>query len=331
MSTNRASNHSRALLAVLGALFAALGVARVAAQATAPRAQTVLTATQATYSLATALTADTPIEAVNVPADGRQWSLLKDYLERRKEALAPTFAAATAAITLTNALPADPLYRFAREANIRIVDIDAAVPWALERPGVALVAAPASNVPWGADPDATGAETAPYLWLSVSNAIRMGDLIAHDLAALFPAEATAIAANLDDLKRELLALRTDYERRAIEATDDTVFALTGDFVYLTNDLGLFVDGYFIKQDVRWTDDDLASLTAHLRDRGIKVVIHKWQPSEAIQEAVRAAGAKLVVLDAGDPGLVAERALVADGLQRILASNLEALAAALSSP
>ena len=34
---------------------------------------------------------------------------------------------ADAVVTLTNALPGDPLYRFAREANIRIVDIEAAI------------------------------------------------------------------------------------------------------------------------------------------------------------------------------------------------------------
>jgi hypothetical protein len=35
----------------------------------------------------------------------------------------------------------------------------------------------------------------------------------------------------------------------------------------------------------------------------------------------------VVLDAGDPGVVVERALAADGLQQILRKNLEAIAAA----
>jgi ABC-type Zn uptake system ZnuABC Zn-binding protein ZnuA len=301
-----------------------------AAQAPETAGPTVLTATQATYSLAKALTATTSVRVSNVPADGRQWSLLKDYIERRQEALAPTFATATAVITLTNALPGDPLYRFAREANIRIVDIEAAVPWSPAMPGVALVAAPASNVPWGSDSDPAAEETAPYLWLSVSNAIRMGDIIAHDLTALFPAEASTIAANLDGLKRSLLALRTEYQRRIIEAGDDTVFALTSDFVYLTNDLGLYVDGYFIKQDVRWMAEDLTALTAHLRDRGIKVVIHKWQPSEAIRAAVTAGGARLVVLDAADPGWVEDRALAADGLQRVLRANLEAVAAALAA-
>jgi hypothetical protein len=316
-----------AALAVV-ALFAA---GPASPQLRTPVAPIVLTGTQATYSLAKALTANTPIEVLNIPADGRQLTLLRDYIERRKADLAPTFARAGAAITLTNALPGDPLYRFAREANIRIVDIDAAVPWALNRPGVALAVSPVSDVAWGAGDGTVATDTAPYFWLSVSNAIRMGDIVAHDLAALFPDFAATIAKNGDELKRSLIALRNEYHNRVIAAGDDVVFALTADFVYLTNDLGLLVDGYFIKQDVHWTADDLTSLTAHLQERRIKVVIHRWLPSGEIQNAVRAAGAALVVLDTGDPGLVEDGALAADGLQRILRSDLEAVVTAFTTP
>jgi ABC-type Zn uptake system ZnuABC Zn-binding protein ZnuA len=288
----------------------------------------VITANQATYSLAVALTEQTPIQIVNIPADGRQLSLLRDYIGRRMDRLAPIFASATAVISMTNALPADPIYRFARDANIRIVGIDAASPWSLDSAGVALVDAPVSNVAWAADTDAGSAETAPYFWLSVSNAIRMADIIAHDLGELFPDDANRIGGNLDTLKRSLLDLRNEYQSSLIEAGDDTVFALANDFVYLTNDMGLYVDGYFIKQDIRWTDSDLANLTAHLERNDIKAVIHKWQPSEAIQQAVADAGATLVVLDAGDPGMTEDDVLLADGLQRVLRRNLQAIAAAL---
>ena len=115
-------------------------------------------------------------------------------------------------------MPGDPLYRFAREANIRIVDIEAAVPWSLDAPGVALADTPVSNVAWGSDTDAAETAVAPYFWLSVSNAIRMGDLIAHDLEALFPDSAATIAANLEALKRSLLvcaaSIRTGSSRAA---------------------------------------------------------------------------------------------------------------------
>ena len=292
------------------------------------RAETVLTGTQATWSLTSALVAGTPIEVANVPADGRELALLADYIGRRMDRLAPDFAAATAVVSLTNALPGDPLYRFAREANVRIVNIDAALPWSLSMPGVALTESPRSTVDWGSDADEPAAATAPYFWLSIPNAIRMADIIAHDLGRIFPDSAATIARNLDGLKRELLALRGDYQNRLIELGDDTVFALTGDFVYMTNDLGLYVEGYFIKQDIRWTEADLAAFTRHLAANDIRVVIHKWQPSEAIQAAATAAGARIVVLQSGDPGIVADDALARDGLQQILTGNLEAVHQAL---
>jgi ABC-type Zn uptake system ZnuABC Zn-binding protein ZnuA len=302
------------------------GAPAVAAEAAGPL---VLTGIQATYSIASTLTANTPIRVQNVPADGREMSMQKDYIGRRMEALSKQFAAATAVITITNAVPGDPLYRYAREANIRIVDIDAALPWSLDRPGVALADSPVSNMTWGKDADPVSG-TAPYFWLSVSNAIRMSDIIANDLAMLFPDSAASIARNLDGFKRSLLKLRGDYQDRLMDSGGD-VFALAGDFVYLTNDMGLLVDGYFIKQDVRWTKTDLDGLTKHLRDHHIRVALHKWLPSEAIQNAVKAAGAKLVVLDAGDPGVVSGDSLAVDGLQQILRRNLEALDAALKAP
>jgi ABC-type Zn uptake system ZnuABC Zn-binding protein ZnuA len=308
-------------------LVAAVVVAAAQPAANAQEGPLVLTGTQATFSLTVALTAGTPIRVQNVPPDGRQLTLLKDYIQRRTDTLEPTFDAAAAVVTLTNALPGDPLYRFAREANIRVVDIEAAIPWSLDAPGVALADTPESSVAWGSDPDVAETAVAPYFWLSVSNSIRMGDIIARDLEALFPESAAKIAANLQTLKRSLLDLRGEYQDRLIESGADVVFALTSDFVYLTNDMGLFVDGYFVKQDVRWTDKDLAALTKHLRDNGIKVVIHKWQPSEAIQKAVSDGGAKLVVLDSGDPGVVVDRALAPDGLQQILRKNLDAIVAA----
>jgi ABC-type Zn uptake system ZnuABC Zn-binding protein ZnuA len=305
-----------------------LALAALTAASVAPAA-TIVTSNQATFSLASALTENTSIEVVNVPPDGREMSLLADYIGRRMERLAPIFADATAVISLTNALPGDPTYRFAREANIRIVDIDAATPWSLTMPGVALTETPASTVDWGSDTDLPAAATAPYFWLSLSNAIRMADIIAHDLSELFPANKPTITGNLETLKRSLLTLRGDYQNRLIEIGVDTVFALTSDFVYLTNDMGLYVDGYFVKQDIRWTADDLKMLTRHLRDNDIRVVIHKWEPSAAIQAAIHDAGAQFVILQSGDPGLTVDDALAPDGLQRILQANLEAIASALS--
>ncbi|HAY45734.1 MAG TPA: hypothetical protein DCY55_05565 [Gammaproteobacteria bacterium] len=283
----------------------------------------VVTGTQATYSIARALLEDTSIETVNVPEDGRRFNSLKDYIERRTSRFEPLFKSADAVVAVTNALPADPLYRFAREANINLVYIDAAQPWSLSSPGVALVEQPSTNVAWATDD--TSRETvsdAPYFWLSLTNAIRMTDIVGVDLARTFPEFAALILSNRDALKVELLALYREFQNQLLDVADISVFALANEFVYLTNDMGLYVDGYFLKQDIDWTDEDLDRLTAHLQSREIKVVLHKWEPSEAIQGAVQAAGAELVVLDTADPGLTVDRKLVTDGYQQILRGNLE---------
>jgi ABC-type Zn uptake system ZnuABC Zn-binding protein ZnuA len=291
----------------------------------------VITGMQATYSITSALTEGTPIEVVNIPEDGREFAVLRAYIERRKDRFEELFAAASAVVSVTNALPGDPTYRLAREANVSIVNIDAAIPFTYDTPGVGLIDAPLTNVDWGTSDESDGASpaTSPWFWLSISNTIRMADIVAGDLSAIFPAHANAIAVNLDEFKVSLLAMRNRYQDQLLAAPDDTVFALADDFVYLTNELALFVDGYFIRQDIEWTDDDLDALTRHLLERDISVVIHKWIPSEEIQASVTAAGAQLVVLETGDQGRFSDDVLATDGLQSILESNLAKLTAALS--
>ena len=321
--------HTKLSITSLLCLIASLAPLPVSTQTIASSAPVVLTGTQATFSLTSALTTNTPVRVVNVPEDGRQLTLLRDYIARRIERFEPLFASATAVVSLTNALPGDPLYRFARDENIRVVNIEAATPWSFSTSGVALTNTPISNVPWASETEPESNSTAPYFWLSVSNAIRMADIIGADLAELFPDHADTIGENLANLKWSLLGLRNDYQNRLIELADDTVFALSGDFVYLTNDMGLYVDGYFIKQDIYWTDSDLSALTERLSSRGIRVVIHRWLPNDAIQDAISSAGAELVVLDTADPGVVDGDTLAVDGLRQILESNLNAIHSALS--
>ena len=289
----------------------------------------VITGTQVTYSIARALLDDTPIETINVPEDGRRFNSLRDYIERRKARFEPLFKSADVAIAYTNVLSSDPLYRFAREANIHLVYIDAAQPWSLSSPGVALIQQPVTDVDWGAIEETHALESdSPYFWLSLTNAVRMGDIVGNDLARVFPDYAQTILANRDTLKAELLSLYREFQNRLFEVTEVSVFALANEFVYLTNDMGLFVDGYFLKQDIDWTQKDLDKLTAHLKSRELRVVLHKWEPSEAIQTAVTAAGARIVVLDTADPGLSIDRQLAPAGYQQILRSNLEKVVQAL---
>ena len=162
----------------------------------------------------------------------------------------------------------------------------------------------------------------PYFWLSPSNVIRVLDIIGSDLQQLYPQDAATIKTNMEREKAGYLQLKSDFEQRFIAVDDPFVYALADDFVYLTSDLGLFVDDYFVKQDIDWTADDYTTLTSALQSSGVKVVIHKWEPTKAILKAITDAGATLVVLDT-----LETTADFKGGLQQ----NLDKLIAALQSP
>ena len=127
-------------------------------------------------------------------------------------------------------------------------------------------------------------------------------------------------------------LRAEFDAKFLQLEDPQVFSLTDRFVYLTNDLGLFVSGYFLEDDLRWSQDDLAAFSAFLSARGVRRVIHHWRPSDEIMAAIETAGAQLVILDDGE-GSSREAPVEPDPnrYQSILRGNLDALHHALSTP
>jgi ABC-type Zn uptake system ZnuABC Zn-binding protein ZnuA len=290
----------------------------------------VLTALPVTYSVAKALTKDTSVEVQNLPEGGRPMASQQSFFASQAERLSEQFARADAVITIGKLWQDDPFFVAARSANIRVVDIDATKPWSETLEGASIVLAPVEDAPWSKRSE-TNAPRMPsvYFWLSPSNGARIADIVAQDLMRLAPADAPQIQANLAAYRRTLLQLKREYEVKLAEVADVTVYALTADLVYLTTDMSIYVDGYFLEQDIRWTDADAAAFRQYLLDNGIRVVLHRWDPAAPIKAAIEAAGARLVVLDTGDTGIVEEGRLVDDGYVRLLRANLGALYEALS--
>jgi ABC-type Zn uptake system ZnuABC Zn-binding protein ZnuA len=282
----------------------------------------VLTELPPMYSVTATLARETRIAVKNVPPEGRRMNALARMLEKPNNVTLQTFQEADAVVTMGKLWRAAPLYSAVRAENIRVVNIDATEPYSATLPGVALAREPAPTAPWISSRGAAMSD-APSLhfWLSPSNGVRMAEIIAHDLRRLSPKDAPQVDRNLQALRRRLLDLKTEYEAR-FAALDLTVFSLAGEFTYLVADMGLFVDGYYVKQDIEWTEQDLRSLREYLRERRIGVVIHKWEPSAPIQDAIRAAGATLAVLRTGEDGAVRDGALTLDGYIEDLRYDLE---------
>ncbi|BBP53693.1 hypothetical protein PHLH3_33190 [Pseudomonas sp. St386] len=286
--------------------------------------QQVLVALPAVYALTSALSDGTTVEVVRVPADAAV------PMESQANALsrldAAVFQQAEAVVTLSSLWRADPLYAAARRQNLRIVEIDASRSWDTIKPGVAATRAPSNDVPWAAASDADEGQS-PYAWLGPVNAMRMSALIAADLARLAPTDAPRIERNLAALEGRLRRLKADYGARLTAVPDLRVLSLANEFIYLFGEFGVFVDGWFVQQDIDWSDADCAALTQYLRERDIRVVVHKWAPDARIAKAIEDGGARLLILDTGNPGMLADKA---NGYEALLGSNLEALLAAFAT-
>jgi ABC-type Zn uptake system ZnuABC Zn-binding protein ZnuA len=302
--------------------------ARLAVADDAAGGVTVLTTLPVTYSIATALAKGTHVTVQNVPDNGRRMNAQQNYFTLQADKLQDQFKHADAVITIGKLWQDDPLFVAARSANIRVVDIDATKPYSDTLEGVTVAFEPATDAPWATAEGRPERTPSVNYWLSLSNGARAADIVGRDLMRLAPADAAKIKENLGSYTRDLLALKVDYEKKLAALPDVSVYALGGGLVYLTNDMSIFVDGYFIKQDINWTDADAAAFSKYLKDNGIRVVIHQWDPSDAIKAAIDKGGAKLVVLDVGDAPIVENGHLVADGYTRVLRSNLDKLYQAL---
>jgi ABC-type Zn uptake system ZnuABC Zn-binding protein ZnuA len=82
--------------------------------------------------------------------------------------------------------------------------------------------------------------------------------------------------------------------------------------------------YYLKPENQWTKDGSSAFTKALVDDEITVVLHRWKPAEPILEAIEAAGARLIVLDAMDTSGKSEV-----GYLERMEANLTALHDALS--
>lgn len=287
----------------------------------------VITALPATYSISRSLTYGTNINVRNIPERGRRMNTLVNFFSTRAGRYAGTFSSTDAVVTIGKLWREDPLYTAARSVNIRVVEIDATKPWSTSLTGVAVIREPQQNVAWS---KATSEQHNPsiFFWLSPANGARMADILAGDFVRLSPGDSERIEDNLVHFRKQLLDLKQEYEVKLSVLPDVTVFALTPEFVYLTSDMGIYVDGYFFRQDIDWTTTDLENFESYLKGNNIRVVIHKWNPSNEIRQRIDSAGAHLVVLDTIDGGIVEDGKLQDGSYMKLMHMNLEALYQAL---
>lgn len=250
----------------------------------------VLASLPITYGLAELLLKGSDVQLERAAPANLPGSRQVSYFTGRGAPALSTLATdADAVIGLRSLWADDPLYPVARRSNIRIVEVDAARPVDGGLPGIAVQ-------PGVSD----GLNSQP--WQSSNNMGRMADVMAADLSRLAPGAKAQIDANLAALKLRLLKLTADSEARLAQADNLSVVSLSDHFAYLLGSLNLEVLDTDARPDADWTPEALQQLSTRLKDNEVAVVLHHRPPSAAVQTAVTAGGAQLLVLnvDGADP-------------------------------
>lgn len=211
---------------------------------------------------------------------------------------------ADAVIALRSLWPDDPLYPLARRSNIRIVEVDGARPVDGALPGIALRSD-------------GGDALASQPWLNINNLGRMADVIAADLGRLAPEAKPQIEANLATLKQRLLKLSAASESRLAELDNLSVASLSDHFDYLIDGLNLDLVELSVATDAEWTAENLALLSAELRDNDIAAVLVQRQPPADLAKAISDGGSRLVLIEDNQDTPIA-------GLETAIGQLLDAL-------
>lgn len=149
----------------------------------------VVTAHPAVQMLAAAILENTSIRLTYLPPKRLPVKRIPNWLKRSRDRVAEASVRADAMVTIASVWPAFAFYGHVRSVNIGVVPIDVATE--LNIPGRRIKRS------------VQGEKTASYFWLSPDNLVVMSDIMASDLARLFPDQARLIQANHQTLRQAI--------------------------------------------------------------------------------------------------------------------------------
>lgn len=213
----------------------------------------ILTTTPVTYMLASELTKNTDITSSYVPPKRYGIERLPNWFSGKgQEKVLSEAQAASAVITLSAIWPADPLFKFARQANIRIVEIDASQAISPRAQGVAALTLPDGTV-------------SKYAWLNPTNISRMSAIVSDDLKRLWPHNASQIESNQQRLMLSVRQLINAQQRVLMEANVDSVVLLSSALEDFASGNQLFVVDRLTMAELEWSEREENKLKRLIED------------------------------------------------------------------
>ena len=270
--------------------------------------KTVLTNTQATYTLTSMLVENTDIKVKSLFETSASMSY--DQIQTLKSIPKESYTDVVAVVDLQRVWIYDSLFEFARRENIRVVEIDASYSYQ-DNTSLSLLI---NNYHRGENLG----QTNPYVWLDLGNANKMTQIIAHDLIRLFPENKSVITSNLEKTLNILEKLAEEYNSLN---NIDGVIVLSENLNYLITYLNIF------SEYVNINDLSVSKIKKIMKQTDLKVFVSdKGIKKEIVEEIKKNKGTVLIlktgnlpIEDEDDEDLMAK-----DGLIQIYKENLNKL-------
>lgn len=233
----------------------------------------IITSTPVTYMLSEQLMQGTGIETSYLPPKRYGVERLVNWFASKGQQQAiKAGQEATVAITLGAIWHQDPTFVYARQGNIRLIEIDASQAISPRAPGVAALTL-------------DNGDTSKYAWMNPTNLIRMAAIVGEDLQKVYPQYQAQIEKNQQALMLEV--------RELINQQQDVIFAKEIDSVVLlgksledfASGNQLFVVDRQFKPELEWSEAEKLSLKAQFEEDKTLWLITDKRPSKQLQSII----------------------------------------------
>lgn len=216
-------------------------------------AKDILTTTPITYMLATQLMKGSPITTTYLAPKRYGLERLNNWYASKGETKAlEAGKTATVAITLKSLWPQDPLFIYARQGNINLIEIDASQSISPRARGIASV-------------QLEDGRRSVYAWLNPNNIGTMLSIVSEDLKRIWPEHTSLIEKNQQQLLVNTRLLINQQQQILFDKEIDSVVLLSDQLEDFASANQLFVVQRLIKAELEWTEQDKSDLKALLKE------------------------------------------------------------------
>ena len=216
-------------------------------------AKDILTTTPVTYMMATQLMKGSPITTNYLAPKRYGLDRLSNWYATKGEANAlEAGKTAKVAITLKALWPKDPLFVYARQGNINLIEIDASQSISPRARGIATV-------------QLSDGSSSIYAWLNPNNIGTMFSIVSEDLKRIWPEYADLIEKNQQALLVQVRLLINQQQQILFDKEIDSVVLLSDQLEDFSSANQLFVVQRLFKEELEWTEQDKLALKTLLTE------------------------------------------------------------------